>query len=112
MNDEIDTIKLPISIKTISSVFGAIVAILSGLWMLDNHYASAADVNKLERGFSSQINQLRQEKIEDELFSLEVKKQSQNGKLSPVDEAMYKRYSRRLEESKGILSNPSNVPSK
>lgn len=98
-SEEAEAIKLPISIKTISSIVGAIVAILGSIWALDNHYASAADVEKMDRSFSTQINQLRQEKVEDELFALDVKKQSQNGRLSPVDQAMYERYKRRLQET-------------
>lgn len=89
-----------ISIKTISSSLAGIVAILGSFWALDTHYASAEDVNRVQSQVNSQIQQIRQEKIEDELFLLDMKKQQQGGKLNPVDAAMYERYQRRLDDAK------------
>ena len=90
-----------ISIKTVSSSIAGIVAILGSLWSLDTHYASAEDVNRVQEQVNTQIQQIRTEKIEDELFLLDVKKQANGGKLDPVDAAMYERYTRRLQENKG-----------
>jgi len=101
--------KFTISVKTVSSIIGGVVAILGSIWALDNHYASAADVEKVQKGLEAQIVQMRQEKIEDELFMLDIKKQQQNGKLSPLDAALYERYTRKLKESQQKLINKGNT---
>lgn len=84
--------------KSITTSFMGAVALLGSLWAIDTHYASAEDVNKVQREVNSQIYQLRVEKIEDELFRLDMKKQQQNGKLDPMDAALYERYTRKLRE--------------
>lgn len=96
-NDEMPTM---ISVKTLSQTVAGVVAILGSIWAIDTHYASAEDVNKVQQEVNVQIQQLRTEKIEDELFLLDMKKQQQGGKLNPLDAAMYERYTRRLQESK------------
>lgn len=88
-----------VNLKTIGASLGAVVAILSSIWALNNHYASAEDVKSLRTEFGGQIEQLRQEKVDDELFRLDIKKQQQHGKLDPVDAAMYERYQRRSSNS-------------
>jgi len=89
-----------VSVKTISSSLAGVVAILGSLWAIDTHYASAEDVKQVQQQVNTQIQQIRTEKIEDELFLLDIKKQQQKGKLDPIDAAMYERYSRRLQDSK------------
>jgi hypothetical protein len=111
MSEENEDKKITIDIKTIGSVLGSIVAVLTGVWALDSHYASAADVANLQRGFEEQIRYLRQEKVEDALFELDLKKQQQGGKLSPIDQALYERFSRRLHNTQveGQQFNPTGV---
>lgn len=88
-----------LKLKTASSTIGAVVAILGAFWAIDNHYASASDVGQLQRSLESQVRSMRIERVEDELFKLDMKKQSQNGKLSPEDAALYQRYSRKLDQT-------------
>lgn len=88
-----------LTLKTASSTIGAVVAILGAFWAIDNHYASASDVGQLQRSLESQVRALRSERAEDELFKLDMKRQSQSGKLSPEDAALYQRYSRRLDQT-------------
>jgi hypothetical protein len=87
------------NIKNLSSTVGAIVAILGAFWALDNHYASAADVQSLQRSMETQIRSLNIGRLEDELFKLDMKKQAQKGKLSPEDEAAYQRHVRKLDSA-------------
>lgn len=96
---ELKSPSISISLKTVGSIISGLVAILGSIWALDSHYASAADVEKMQRGFESQVRQLRQERAEDELLKLSVKKQIQNGKLDPVDSALYERYARRINDT-------------
>lgn len=88
-----------ISVKTAGSVISGIVAILGSVWAIDNHYASAADVERLQRGMEQQVRQLRIERAEDEVLKLSVKKQVQNGKLDAIDSALLERYTRRIAEA-------------
>ncbi len=102
-NIQIDNIEIAgksvsVSLKTITTIVTGTLTILGGIWALDTHYASAADVENLQRSVETQMSQLRSDRIEDELFRLDVKKQSQNGKLDPVDSAIYDRYIRRLQQ--------------
>lgn len=85
-----------LTLKSVGSVITGVVAILGAFWALDNHYASAADVQTLQRSIETQVRALRQERIEDELFKLDTKKEVQGGKLSPEDAALRARYIRRL----------------
>ena len=96
MSEEAST---TISLKTAGSTIATIVAILGAFWALDNHYASAADVAVLQRSLETQVRSLRQERVEDELFKLDMKKQAQKGKLSPEDEALYQRYLRKITQT-------------
>jgi hypothetical protein len=98
-DEEIKSPTISISLKTVGSVISGLVAILGSIWALDSHYASAADVERLQRSVESHVRQLRQERAEDELLKLSVKKQVQNGKLDPVDAALYDRYSRRINDT-------------
>lgn len=90
---------MELNIKNLSSTVGAVIAILGGVWAIDSHYASAADIGLLQRSMETQVRSLRIERTEDELFKLDMKKQAQNGKLSPEDEAMYQRYLRKLTDA-------------
>lgn len=96
-----------ISLKTITTIVTGAITILGGIWALDSHYASAADVSHLQRSMESQITQIRADRIEDELFKLDAKKQAQGGKLDPIDSAIYERYLRKLQETQRSQSNVS-----
>lgn len=86
-------------LKYASTVIVPIVAILGGVWALDSHYASAADVTQLQRSVENQVRSLKIERSEDEVFKLDMKKQAQGGKLSPEDAAIHERYLRKLNEA-------------
>lgn len=89
---------IPASLKISSSLIAAVAAILGAFWSIDNHYASAAEVEVLKRSIESQVRSLRQERAEDELFKLDMRKQA-TGKLSPEEEAMYQRYLRKINQT-------------
>ena len=76
-----------------------ILAVLGLFWAVDTHYASAADVQVMQRSLETQVRSLRVERTEDELFKLDMKKQAQRGRLSPEDEALYQRYLRKLNDT-------------
>lgn len=88
------------------------MAILGAFWAIDNHYASAADVQVMQRSMETQIRSLKIERTEDEVFKLEMKKQAQKGKLSPEDEALYQRYLRKLNETNKEQRAADNAPLK
>lgn len=82
--------------KSIATGITAVTTILGGMWALDSHYASAAEVEHIQRGFSQQIMQMRADDIDDKIFMLQLKKNSQQGRLDPVDAAMLDRHERQL----------------
>lgn len=87
-----------LGVKQLSSTIVAVVAIMGAFWAIDSHYAAAADVHKLQQSIESQVRLIRQERIEDEIFKLDVKKE-QRGKLTPEEAALYQRYTRRLQQT-------------
>lgn len=74
-------------ITIISTIIGTYIVI-------DNKYAKAADIKKLDDKFTKSILELRIMDLEDKIFKLELK-QSLEG-LSPMEEALLKRYNRQL----------------
>ena len=103
---------MELNIKNLSSTVGAVMAILGAFWAIDNHYASAADVQVMQRSMETQIRSLKIERTEDELFKLDMKKQAQKGKLSPEDEALYQRYLRKLNDANKEQQAADNTPQK
>ena len=110
MADEEKGHSVTVSVKMVTSVITGAVALLGAVWAVDNHYASAADIDKVQRSLESQVTtvqrsletqvrSLRQERADDEIFKLQMKKQAQNGKLSPEDAAMLERFLRRAAET-------------
>jgi hypothetical protein len=91
-----DSPKITVSFKMIGSLVAGTVAILGSIWAIDSHYASAADVQAIQKSFDIQFIKMQQTTDEDKLFELDIKKQAQGGKLDPVDAALYERYVRRL----------------
>ena len=89
-----------------------ILGILGLFWAVDSHYASAADVQVMQRSMETQIRSLKIERTEDEVFKLEMKKQAQKGKLSPEDEALYQRYLRKLNDTNREQRAADNAPMK
>lgn len=102
LRKEDGTFNITNKLKTIAASLGAVVAILGSIWAIDTHYASAADVAAIKQELGSQIQQMRTEKVEDQLFELDTKKAAQNGKLSPQDQALYDRYMRRLQSIQDV----------
>ena len=98
-----------LSLKSVSVAIGVILTIGGAFWAMDTHYAkaddvvklqvkTAADVEKLQLNVDVQFAQARVDRLEDELFKLDAKRQAQDGKLDPIDMAMYERYVRRLQQ--------------
>ena len=104
--------KLGFNFANLSSTVVSVVALLGGFWAIDNHYASAADVQVMQRSMETQIRSLKIERTEDEVFKLDMKKQAQKGKLSPEDEALYQRYLRKLNETNKEQRAADNAPLK
>jgi hypothetical protein len=92
-----DSPTITVSFKMIGSVVAGVVAILGSIWAIDSHYASAADVQAIQKSFDAQFIKIQQTNDEDKMFELDIKKQTQGGKLDPVDAALYERYLRRLQ---------------
>lgn len=104
--------KLGFNFANISSTVVSVVALLGGFWAIDNHYASAADVQVMQRSMETQIRSLKIERTEDELFKLDMKKQAQRGKLTPEDEALYQRYLRKLTDANKEQRSSDNTQTK
>ena len=104
--------KLGFNFANLSSTVVSVVALLGGFWAIDSHYASAADVQVMQRSMETQIRSLKLERTEDEVFKLDMKKQAQKGKLSPEDEALYQRYLRKLNETNKEQRAADNAPVK
>lgn len=104
--------KTGFSLHKMGSTFAGVIAILGGFWAIDSHYASAADLQGMQRSMETQIRSLKIERTEDEVFKLEMKKQAQKGKLSPEDEALYQRYLRKLNETNKEQRAADNAPLK
>jgi len=96
-------------ITTAATVIGAIATILGALWAFDGHYASAADLQIVQQTFAQQITQQRADDLDDKVFALQLKKNEQKGKLSPTDQAMLDRYTRKLNE---VQTQLKSVPVK
>jgi hypothetical protein len=110
MADEEKSPSVTVSLKTVTVVVTSAVTLLGAVWAIDNHYASAADISQVQRNMEvqvqtvqrsleTQVRTLRQERADDEIFKLQMKKQAQNGKLSPEDAAMLERFLRRSNET-------------
>lgn len=98
--------------KTASATIGSIGAILGTLWALDSHYASAADLENIQKAFAQQIQQIRASDIDDKIFMLEIKKNTQQGQLDPVDAAMLDRYTRQQKTLQFEQLKSQQVPAK
>ena len=83
-------------LKYLAGTMVPVASLLGAFWVIDNHYASAADVQNIQRSMETQVRSLKIERTEDELFKLDMKRSAQKGKLTPEDEALYQRYTRKL----------------
>jgi len=90
-------------LKVAGAVASSAAAILSAIWAIDSHYASAADLQAVQQTLAQQIIQLRVNDLDDKIFMLVLKKNQQSGKLDPVDSAMFDRYSRQMQ----LLQEPA-----
>jgi hypothetical protein len=88
-------------LKTVASIITTCGVIIGGVLTVDERYAHAVDVEKVQqqtaRTIETQIGGIRRQMLEDKLFELDTKREVNKG-LSPVDEAQYKRYNRQLME--------------
>ena len=100
-----------LTIKNASALLGGIVTLLGSVWAIDSHYASAADVEKLQQTVQSQVSRLesniqvqfvqtRIDSTSDELNKLKSKRLMQRGVLNEVDKEMYDTYMSRLNDAK------------
>jgi hypothetical protein len=121
MADEEKATSITISVKMVTSVITGVVAVLGAVWAVDNHYASAADITQVQRSMEvqvqtvqrsleTQVRSLRQERADDEIFKLQMKKEAQGGKLSPEDAAMLERFLRRSAETAKEQRAADNAP--
>lgn len=79
--------------KVLASAVGIVFAVF---FFMENRYASARDISRLE----SQILELRRKQIDDRIFDLEAKKSATaNNKLSPAEEAQLQRYQREYQNT-------------
>ena len=85
-------------LKTGAATISAVAMLLGSVWAIDSHYASAADVEKIQKSVDNKITQFQQQHLENQVFLLDMKKQQQNGQLDPVDAAMAERYRRQLQQ--------------
>lgn len=90
---------------SIISLITAVPTVWALATFIDSRYASAGDVQKLIESQNMIMKQqddkfsdMRKQQLEDQIFILEMRKGQQGGKLSPLDEALLKRYSRQLNE--------------
>jgi len=88
---------------TTSALVSAVIAILGAFWAFDSHYATAADVENIQKSFTQQLIQLRSDDLDNKIFSLQRKKAKQNGKLDPDDEAVLERYQRQFDQLQSQL---------
>lgn len=114
-------------IPVIASTITSLTVILSAAFLIDSRYAHADAVEKQQSSVNDMLKQnqlasdaaikyqtlelkqqtllLRRSIIEDKLFELDIKRESdKNRRLAPVDEAQYSRYSRQLLETNNQLS--------
>jgi hypothetical protein len=82
---------------------GTVVFIIALAFTLDERYAKAADVEKVNGQLAQQIDQssrnLRRQMLEDKIFELDVRKdQSKIHQLTPVDQALRDRYQQQLND--------------
>ncbi len=101
-------------IKTISTSVGAGLAILTGIWQLDNHYASAADISDFKNEVQTQIQevkvdsqtqllQIRREGLRDKVEDLNLKEDSQ--KLTPYEIRQRDRYVKEVNDIDEMLKD-------
>lgn len=88
-----------------SATVSAIIAILGAFWAINNHYATAADLQAVQQqivdtrqGFSKQVTQMRINDLDDKVFALQLKQNQNNGKLDAIDAAMLQRYQRQEQQ--------------
>jgi hypothetical protein len=105
----LQTIKsLPTSLRAAAAAVTAIGTILAGGLAFDSRYASAADVQAIQRdvqqqvqatqkSFTGQILIQRQQQLEDQIFVIEAKREKTQ-KVDKVDEAIHARALRQLQQ--------------
>ena len=81
----------------------AATAVVALLGYVEVRYAKAGMVGEQLKYQQQTIYEFRAQQIDDEIFKLEFQKQEQ-GNLSPLDDALLKRYQRQLNElqQKGV----------
>jgi hypothetical protein len=85
-------------IKIASTAIMAVGALLATIWGIDSHYATAADVSKIERNLDDKLTRFQSQHLENQIFLLDLKKQQAQGKQDPIDAAMAERYKRQLQQ--------------
>lgn len=105
------------NITVVLGILASAVAVITGLFAIDERYAHAADVAQYNQQMSQTIKEtadsLRRQTLEDKIFELDIKRsQSRDNRLSPVDQAMRDRYQRQLDDLKIQASTPNQLQQK
>jgi hypothetical protein len=85
-------------VKIATTAIMAVGALLATVWGIDSHYATAADVSKIERSLDDKLTRFQSQHLENQLFILDMKRQQAQGKQDPIDAAMAERYKRQLQQ--------------
>ena len=89
-------------LKVIAASLAAAGTIIGAILTVDARYAHAADIQKESLSQQKQITKIEADRLEDKVFELDIKKQTQNGKLNALDQALYNRYQMRLMRAKSV----------
>ena len=107
-------------VKIISTMAVILVPIISGVVVIDDRYAHAADVAKTVSTVTSQLEvnrltnevgilHLRKLTLEDKVFDISVKNQEKRTKPTPLDSAIIQRHSNELSDLKEQISKKSEL---
>lgn len=78
------------------SVIFALPTVIGAFLAVDARYAKAEDMKSVEQKIDSKWSEYRRGQLEDQIFILQMKK-GQDGKLSPLDDALLDRYRNQLD---------------
>jgi len=89
--------------ERIGTVVSLVGALLGGWVYVTSNFASAADLERLQRSVNTSMQSIRVKSLEDKIFELNFK-QGQNPKaFSALDNALLQRYKQELQDArKGV----------
>jgi hypothetical protein len=83
-------------IERITTLVTLVASLAGGFVYMNEHYASAADLNKLAKDFRLQTYDLRKRQLKDRIFELEFKQNSK--KLTDLEKAQLNGAKQELQE--------------